>query len=370
MKLLTVEGKNLIRVSQLLEIVKVWDIREEYGVNKERILYLDLVRILSFIMVTMYHFTVASEVFGVNAKLEVYKSVSHILAPLALSAFFMVSGAALIFQYSEKISLKEFYKKRFLGIFPLFWLAYLFAFLDYFYQTGGMPEAPKMNFLLTVIGVDGYFNDYLPTFYLLGEWFLGMIIMLYLLFPLYRKIMKKNKYILPVVFLAGSVWLLFENPFPMVIEKNLIVCSFYFVLGMMIEMLRLGADRKKFAVGRRIAAAAGLALFILLLAAEGTAFPINSYIKIFIRTISCYMIFMEAAEWMRGERIRELITAIGRHSYAFFLIHHVFLHRYLAHYSGKVMSGSNTFVLFISSMVYIYLLAVGLDRIYSYLKNQ
>lgn len=337
--------------------------------KKERILYLDLVRILSFIMVTMYHFAVAAEVFGVNAKLEVYKSVSHILAPLALSAFFMVSGAALIFQYSDKISLKNFYKKRFLGLFPLFWLAYLFAFLDYFYQTGGMPEAPKVNFLLTIIGMDGYLNDYVPTFYLLGEWFLGMIIMLYLLFPLYRKIMLKCKYILPVVFLAGSVWLLFMNPFPMVIEKNLIVCSLYFVLGMMIEQIRLDTDRKSFAVGRRIAAAVGLILFILLLIAEKVVFPINSYCKIFIRTISCYMIIMETAEWMKGERIRELISMIGRHSYAFFLLHHVFLHRYLAHYSGRVMSGSNTLVLFISSMGYIYLLAVVLDRIYSYLKK-
>lgn len=337
--------------------------------KKERILYLDLVRIVSFIMVTMYHFTVAVESFGVNARLEGYKNISHILAPLALSAFFMVSGAALIFQYSGGISLKEFYKKRFLGIFPLFWLAYLFAFLDYFYQTGGMPAAPKINFLLTIIGMDGYLNDYLPTFYLLGEWFLGMIIMLYLLFPLYRRIMMKCKYILPAVFLAGSVWLLFANPFPMVIEKNLIVCSLYFVLGMMIELIRLGADKRSFARGRRIAAAVGLGLFILLLAAEKTAFPINSYCKIFIRTFSCYMIIMEAAEWLKGEKIRRLISIIGRHSYAFFLLHHVFLHRYIAHYSGKVMSGSNTLVLFLSAMGYIYLLAVGLDRVYSYLKT-
>ncbi|MDE6742445.1 MAG: hypothetical protein K2J95_01040, partial [Lachnospiraceae bacterium] len=77
----------------------------------------------------------------------------------------------------------------------------------------------------------------------------------------------------------------------------------------------------------------------------------------------------EAAERRKGARIRELINIVGRHSYAFFLLHHVFLHRYLAHYSGRVMSGSNTLVLFISSMGYIYLLAVGLDRIYSYLKK-
>lgn len=337
--------------------------------KKDRILYLDLVRILSFIMVTMYHFTVAAETFGVNAKLEVYKSVSHILAPLALSAFFMVSGAALIFHYTDHFSVKEFYKKRFFGIFPLFWLAYLFAFLDYFYQAGRMPEAPKINFLLTVIGMDGYLCDYVPTFYLLGEWFLGMLIILYLLFPLYRLVMLKCKYILPVVFLAGSVCLLFVNPFPMVIEKNLIVCSFYFVLGMMIEMIRRETDKETFAKRRRIAAAVGLILFILLLVVEKTAIPMNSYCKIFLRTLSCYAMIMEAAERIKGRRVREVIDALGRHSYAFFLIHHVFLHRYLARWSGAVLSGSNTLVLFVSSMLYIYLLAVALDKVYSYFRK-
>lgn len=127
-------------------------------------------------------------------------------------------------------TLKDYYKKRFLAIFPLFWLAYLFAFLEHFYHSKSMPNVPKITFLLTVIGMDGYLYDYVKNFYMIGEWFLGAIIILYILFPLYRFIMCKCKWVLPAAFLGASIWLLYNNPFDMVIQKNPIVCSMYFVM--------------------------------------------------------------------------------------------------------------------------------------------
>ena len=56
---------------------------------------------------------------------------------------------------------------------------------------------------------------------------------------------------------------------------------------------------------------------------------------------------------------------IGRHSYAYFLLHHVFMYKYLPNFSGVTMSGSNTLLLFVSCVGYIYALAVGLDKIYA-----
>lgn len=60
-----------------------------------------------------------------------------------------------------------------------------------------------------------------------------------------------------------------------------------------------------------------------------------------------------------------MISAAGRHSFSYFLIHHVFLLRYVGHFSGMTMSGSNTLFLFLTSAGYIYLLAVGLDKLYA-----
>lgn len=336
--------------------------------KKERILYLDLIRIICFLMVTAYHFAVAVKAFEVNADVAVYQEIRHIAwAPIAVSCFFMVSGAALIHRYQDRLSWRAFYKQRFLGIYPLFWLAYVLAFLDFFYRTKLMPQGPRIHFLLSVIAMDGYMNDYIPTFYMVGEWFLGAIVLMYLLFPLYRIVMLKCKYVLPAVFLAASVWLLYRNPFPMVIEKNPIVCSMYFTLGMLIEMLRQNLNKKAGTVVRRIAAVIGLSLFVTVYVAERMGYQFNAYHAIFMLAVSLYMIVMEIAEWITGERVRALIRTISRHSYSYFLLHHVILCKYVLNFSGVEMDTLNTLLLFGSAVVYIYVLAVGLDKFYAYL---
>lgn len=334
--------------------------------KKERVLYLDLIRIICFLMVTAYHFSVAVRVLGINANVELYQGIVHIVwGPIAVSSFFMVSGASLIYRYEERFSLKEFYKKRFFGLYPLFWLAYLFAFLDFFYRTKSLPGGPKINFLLTVIALDGYCSEWVQTFYMLGEWFLGAIVILYILFPLYRFVMCKCKYILPAVFFALSVALLYYNPFPMMIEKTLIVCSMYFVLGMLLEMLRRSPKQHAVRIGRRIAAALGAVLIIVVYAVEKTGRLFNPYHVIFVVSVSLCLIVMEVAEWIRLEKVRKLISLIGKHSYAYFLLHHVFLYKYLPNFSGITMDAFNTLFLFVTCVVYIYALAVGLDKIYA-----
>lgn len=335
---------------------------------KKRVLYLDLIRIVCFLMVTSFHFSIAVEDFGIDAAVVLYRGVISIgWGAIATSCFFMVSGAALIYRYKDNFSLKEFYKKRFFGLYPLFWLAYLFVFLEFFYHHRSMPAVPKINFLLSVLGIDGYFNEWIPTFYMVGEWFLGTLVMLYLLFPIYRMVMCRCKYILPAVFFAASIVLVFYNPFPMAIDKNLIICSMYFVLGMLIEMLR-ESPRRAVRIGRRIAASIGVLVFVVAFAlgSRGYCCPLNLLHQVrFAFSMLFYLILMEAAEWVRSERTKNLIAMIGKHSYAYFLIHHAFLLRYVQHFSGIKMSGSNILLLFVSSVAYIYALAVGLDKVYA-----
>lgn len=337
--------------------------------KKERVLYLDLIRIVGFLMVTSYHFSVSAETVGIeSAYTDIFCGIIHIVwAPIAVSCFFMVSGAALIYRYEKELPLKEYYYKRFIGTYPLFWLAYLFAFLEFFYRVKSIPEAPKVSFLLTVIGMDGYLYDYVNNFYLIGEWFLGALIVLYILFPVYRLVMCKCKYIFPVVFLGASIWLLYCNPFAMMIDKNLIVCSMYFVLGMFFEMMRKSPNQRAVAIGRRIAAAAGVGMYVGIYLIERSGYFFNTYHVIFVLAISLYMIIMELSEWIKSERVQKLIVMVGKHSFSYYLLHHVILNRYLQNFSGAVMSGSSIVFLFATSVGYTYLFAVGFDKVYGYL---
>lgn len=102
----------------------------------------------------------------------------------------------------------------FSGHLPSF-LALLFS--HFFYSDiicGNNEGVAPWKLLLSIVGVDGYFQSFTPTFYKIGEWYLGCILFLYAVFPvLWRMIRRRG-----VVFAAvGALfaWLaccFVENP--------------------------------------------------------------------------------------------------------------------------------------------------------------
>ena len=143
--------------------------------RKPRLFYLDWVRGLSAILIVITHFNnpylVEHPIFA-NSPFGIY------IGSLGVSQFLIISGAALMYSHedAEKLDLKEFYWKRCKSIFPMFWIAFIIANVYLFLRQGGIvaAQAPKYSVLLSVIGMDGYLsNAGIPTFYTLGEWFLG-----------------------------------------------------------------------------------------------------------------------------------------------------------------------------------------------------
>ena len=51
------------------------------------------------------------------------------LGDIGVSIFFMLTGASLMLSTKDWRGCTEFYKKRFLAIFPSFWLVYIIVFL-------------------------------------------------------------------------------------------------------------------------------------------------------------------------------------------------------------------------------------------------
>ena len=96
----------------------------------------------------------------------------------------------------------NFYFKRWKSIFPLFYLSWLFWFTEIAVFRkhifwGGHP----LKLILSLFGIDGYFYYISPNYYLVGEWFLGAIIFLYILYPLLCRCINKNILIIPVIML-------------------------------------------------------------------------------------------------------------------------------------------------------------------------
>ena len=121
--------------------------------------------------------------------LEVFKLY---IGNLGVSLFLIISGAALFYVYENKMNIKTFYKKRFLNIYPMFWIGYVGYFLWRFYCNRGInPDIPRWKIIYSILGMDAYltaFGD--VNFYIVGEWFLGFIILFYLVYPFLQAWMK------------------------------------------------------------------------------------------------------------------------------------------------------------------------------------
>lgn len=64
-----------------------------------------------------------------------------------------------------------------------------------------MPQSQNGNSSFHIIGVDGYMQQFTSTFYKIGEWFLGCLLILYFLFPIFRYFVSPNKR----TFFGGSI---------------------------------------------------------------------------------------------------------------------------------------------------------------------
>ncbi|WP_307741680.1 acyltransferase family protein [uncultured Mobiluncus sp.] len=152
--------------------------------KKKRLFYLDFVRAFSVLLILLTHFNnpffTASGWIITNHPFHIY------VGDLGVSLFLMISGTALTVTYRRPLDLKLFFKKRFLGIYPMFWIAYaVFFTLRFLVYRANVGPLPYRSFPLTIMAMDGLVANFgVPTMYLLGEWFLGFIVIFYLVFPL------------------------------------------------------------------------------------------------------------------------------------------------------------------------------------------
>lgn len=115
---------------------------------------------------------------------------ANILAPIkfvkeigysSVDIFFFLSGLGLFYSWHQKkLSVREFYKNRFLRILPSYWVVVSIYFLLLFISR---HEFYLNNFLSVMSGINFYFyNDKL-------FWFIPSILTCYLIFPLIVKFM-------------------------------------------------------------------------------------------------------------------------------------------------------------------------------------
>lgn len=90
-------------------------------IKKERLIVLDILRIFLVLIVFLFH-------SNIHLDCE-YSFLTPFISmgAIAMTGFFLLSGFSLFYinnensDFNDSLSIKSFYRKRLLGIFPIYW---------------------------------------------------------------------------------------------------------------------------------------------------------------------------------------------------------------------------------------------------------
>ena len=280
--------------------------------RKREITGISFARAILTLSIVLIHFVGATE--------KTYAIVDrYFYAPwnsMAVTGFFMISGAVLYYNHDEIPSLKEFYFKRFKSIYPAYYIAYSYFFIQKVFETGDLlTHGQPWCLIFSLLGMDGYLEFKIPNYYLIGEWFVGAIVILYILYPLLLKGIKKA----PMLTTALSIcmyYVMLKTMFHTVYAmRNIFTCIMSFVLGMLIIRYE-SFFLKNIWIGV-------VSLVYLFTSGRLYVLPIDPCTITQLNGYALFFVLYYIGEYaMRSRTVKKPIAIINRIGFPIFLVHH------------------------------------------------
>ena len=280
---------------------------------------IDVIRVLAFVGIFVFHFLDIQRMQNPAVRSEcIWGKFS--LSYVCVALFFMISGFGLMKGEEEKFSAKEFYLRRLIRILIPYFICNIFYIIFLGIKIRGFPVPRSISVLdlfFWLTGFSAYLNLYGASFFTfgLGEWFLGALILMYLLFPILRIAVNRLKWKFLLIYAAFYIIWVWIYPIPVPIYTDLLAKLLPFILGMYLKICP---------IKRQSAFAAGSILVLLL-----SFFPIFVLDKLEIEyfvTIDAAAIFIILLPLNRIVRENQSISKFFHKAaaleYGMFLCHH------------------------------------------------
>ena len=299
---------------------------------KKRYNFMNLLRILSMFAIVFYHMVFTLYLYGIRQHDSIkflFSNENMHIAKVGVSLFFILSGCGLMMSSdNDSFRIKDFYKKRFIKILIPFYVVYVFYF-TYHIVTGHLsrphPFAERhlkpYSFLFTVFGMDSYADSFgIPSCSLgIGEWFLGCLIMMYVLFPLLRILILKRPY---MTFAVATLYYALMIPkyynFKLIstvpMFTNFTIKIYDFILGMFIARILVRIPKW--------AAIPGLIVNVFFAVFPRQLPGIDNF-QIVIQSVAAFLAFYGLESFLvKREKFNAVVAKLCEYSYEYFLIHH------------------------------------------------
>lgn len=329
--------------------------RKDLPMNSKRIFSFDFIRVFAMVMIVVFHYNA----FNIGQETQsgfilFLRYANGTMGHIGVSLFFILSGASLMFAYGDKLELKDYFKKRFLSIYPLYWIVYA-AFFTHFYIINRLPLIhSRKTLILSALGLDGYLNYLIPNYYLVGEWFVGCIICIYLIFPLLRRLVLQWPAATAIITALLYIPYLRFYPFqmedqrlfltriPEVLFGMYFVCYIYKAAGP--KKCREGFRPLRWPLGLGALAAYLITMFV----------PLNLPVPCIIlwTGVSSFLFLTWFSRFIEWNWLSVLCKAMSACSFAVFLVHHILVGIFLAPYAGMALSFWENHLLFFRYFVF------------------
>lgn len=321
--------------------------------KREREISFDVIRTLATLGIIIFHYSYNYIEYNIGGEHPFFgKFINGDWGSCFVAIFFMLSGASLYLSHPAYENPLKFYFKRYISLFPIFYLAYIPAYignsikLNMLYWGGD-----RKNIIYTLIGMDGYLLNpgYVQNYYRVGEWFMGAIVMIYLLYPFLRAVFS-NKYLrlaFGLILFVLYYMNLTNDWFNIADGKNMLTCTFNFYLGMYI-------CKYKEQLKNKISLGLALVVFIVL------AFINIDIPDLFAATLiafAWFVIFINISRYLcANDKVRNCFLFFSKYSFGMFLLHHLIIYKYMEPFSGKSI---NTMMWFFNMIVIIVLVILS-----------
>lgn len=185
--------------------------------RKERIIGLDIVRVTLAFIIFLFHSRI--HIHCDYGLLNTFVDKGNIIA---MTAFFMLSGYSLVISngsknYCEFDNVVVFYKKRFISIWPLYFVAGYLGVAMYI-AIGQQTIIDNIVLLpVEILCIQSFFDTLFPFAHNAGSWFISCLVACYFLFPWLNILLKQIRYKRICLLLVFIVVLL--TYFPYIVER-------------------------------------------------------------------------------------------------------------------------------------------------------
>lgn len=198
--------------------------------GRDRIAGISFVRMALAVGIIIFHFSCHTQ----GTIRPLYMVNGYAFGEIITTCFIVLSGAMMYYNHEMVTDVLPFWIKRFRSIYPAFWIAYFIEYINNAVGAGTLlwSGARKWTVIVSVMGLDGWLmTGGYGTFYILGEWFLGVIVLLYALYPALSWCARKSFALTgAAVYAAYGAWMLAGRPFWTGMTQNIA----FFYTGMLL----------------------------------------------------------------------------------------------------------------------------------------